>query len=233
MVTGAAGGVGGSVASMLAREGLHIALVGRTAGSLEDTVSAVEAAGSSSRCYAGDLSRDEELVRLGHELASDLPRLDVLVHCAGTYAHGSVESTSVEELDRQYRVNARAPYSLTRALLPSLRAAQGQVVLINSSTGLRARGEVAAYSASKHALTALAGGLRDEVNADDIRVTSLFLGRTATKMQERVHQIEGKPYRPERLIQPDDVAQVVRTVLALPRTAEVTDIRLRPMTKPG
>ena len=64
-----------------------------------------------------------------------------------------------------------------------------------------------------------------------VRVLSVYLGRTASEMQERIHQMEGKPYRPELLLQPDDVASVVINALSLARTAEVTDISIRPMIK--
>ena len=74
--------------------------------------------------------------------------------------------------------------------------------------------------------------LRDEVNEDGVRVLSVFPGRTATPRQERIHAGEGREYRPERLLQPADVASVVVCALELPRTAEVTDISLRPFLKP-
>jgi NADP-dependent 3-hydroxy acid dehydrogenase YdfG len=70
-----------------------------------------------------------------------------------------------------------------------------------------------------------------EMNEKGIRVLSVFLGRTATAMQAAVHAHEGESYRPERLVQPDDVASVVASALLLPRTAEITDISIRPMLK--
>jgi NADP-dependent 3-hydroxy acid dehydrogenase YdfG len=63
-------------------------------------------------------------------------------------------------------------------------------------------------------------------------VTSIYPGRTATPRQATLHALEGRPYRPERLMQPDDVAAMVLGALGLARTAEVTDIRIRPMLKP-
>jgi NADP-dependent 3-hydroxy acid dehydrogenase YdfG len=67
------------------------------------------------------------------------------------------------------------------------------------------------------------------VNRDGIRVLSVFPGRTATPpTQERLHALEGRPYRPESLLQPEDVAAVVVHALCLPRTAEVTEIKIRP-----
>lgn len=233
VVTGAAGGVGRALCGMLATEGAELELVGRTDESLDSVAALMDPSGSPPERYAGDLAKDTDLERLGSDLSRDLDGLDVLIHCAGVYARGPIADTSLDELDRQYRVNVRAAYALTRSLLPELRKARGQVVFVNSSMGVRASGGVAAYAASKHALRAVADALRDEVNADGVRVATIFLGRTASPMQERVHELEGRPYRPGRLIQPEDVAEAVKGLLTLPRTAEATDLHLRPMASPN
>jgi NADP-dependent 3-hydroxy acid dehydrogenase YdfG len=125
----------------------------------------------------------------------------------------------------------RAPYLLTQSLLPLLRSRRGQIVFINSSAGHVARGNVGQYAATKHALRALADSLREEVNADGIRVLSVYPGRTATPMQAKLHAVEQKEYRPDDLLQPQDVAAVVANALSLPRSAEVTDIHVRPLRK--
>jgi NADP-dependent 3-hydroxy acid dehydrogenase YdfG len=70
------------------------------------------------------------------------------------------------------------------------------------------------------------------VNEDGVRVLSVFPGRTATPRQERIHRQEGREYVPDRLMQPSDVAGIVTSALAMPRTAEVTDVHLRPFQKP-
>jgi serine protease Do len=69
------------------------------------------------------------------------------------------------------------------------------------------------------------------LNPEGVRVLSIFPGRTASALQERIHEIEGKPYRPEFLLQPEDVAQAVLDVVTLPRSAEFTEVRIRPMRK--
>jgi NADP-dependent 3-hydroxy acid dehydrogenase YdfG len=135
-------------------------------------------------------------------------------------------------LDRQYRINVRAPYMLTQALLPMLKSRRGQIVFINSSAGLNARANVSQYAATKHALKAVADSLREEINAEGLRVLSVYPGRTATPMQADVHTMEGRAYRPDRLMQPEDVAAVVINALSLPSSAEVTDIHVRPLIKP-
>ncbi len=74
--------------------------------------------------------------------------------------------------------------------------------------------------------------LRNRVlEQDGIRVLSVFVGRTATPMQAAVHAVAGRDYQPELLIQPEDVAAVVINSLNLPRTAEVTEISMRPFVK--
>jgi NADP-dependent 3-hydroxy acid dehydrogenase YdfG len=91
---------------------------------------------------------------------------------------------------------------------------------------------VGQYASTKHALKAVADSLRAEVDAEGVRVLSVYPGRTATPMQASVHEREGMAYIPERLMQPEDVAGVVINALCLPRTAEVTDIHIRPFVKP-
>lgn len=143
-----------------------------------------------------------------------------------------MEGARAEDLDVQYATNVRAPYVLTQRLLPLLIAAHGQVVFINSSAGLTAkRPEVGQYAATKHALKAIADSLREEVNPKGVRVLSMYLGRTATPMQEALCRQEGGSYDPEVLLQPGDVASVLVQTLLLPAAAEVTDISIRPMRK--
>jgi len=144
---------------------------------------------------------------------------------------GSHDSADVADLDLQYRTNVRGPYVLTQALLESLRASRGQIVFVNSTVGLEARAGVGQYAATQHAIRAIADALRAEVNVDGVRVLSVYLGRTATARQARIFELEGRRYAPELLIQPDDVAAMVLATLQLPRTAEVTEIRMRPLVK--
>ena len=89
------------------------------------------------------------------------------------------------------------------------------------------------YAATQHALRAIADSLRAEVNPQGVRVLSVFPGRTATPMQARLCELEGKAYSPERLIQPEDIASTVIHALTLPRTAEITEISIRPFVKPA
>lgn len=153
----------------------------------------------------------------------------VLVHSAGMIRLGTVEASHVADLDLLYRVNVRAPYLLTQALLPALKRARGQVVFVNSGAGLHAGAEWSAYAASKFALKALADALRQEVTGDGVRVTTVYPGRTATPMQQQVMAHEERAYHPERFVRPVDVAAQVAAVLSVPAPSMVSDLQIRPM----
>jgi NADP-dependent 3-hydroxy acid dehydrogenase YdfG len=182
-------------------------------------------------CYQVDLTADKEVRKIADLIQQDVGHLDMLIHSAGVISFGPLESAPIEEFDRQYRTNVRAPYALTQALLPLLRTRRGQIVFINSSAGLNASAIVGQYAATKHALKAVADSFRKEVNAEGLRVLSIYPGRTASPMQEAVFRKEGRKYRPELLMQPEDLASVVINALTLPRSAEITDINVRPLVK--
>jgi NAD(P)-dependent dehydrogenase (short-subunit alcohol dehydrogenase family) len=151
---------------------------------------------------------------------------DGLVHAAGVVELGRVADLDATAWQEQVAVNLVAPALLTRAVLPQLRAAHGTVVFANSGAGLRANPEWSAYAASKFGLRALADALRAE--EPDLRVTSVFPGRTATAMQEEVHRQEGKEYDAGRWIRPETVADVILGALDLPRDAQLPEVAIRP-----
>lgn len=227
VVTGGSGGIGGAIAMALAAEGAALALVGRNLPRIEAIAANARIKAARVASYQTDLTIDENIQELKAALERDFGSVDLLIHAAGVISTGSIESAPVEDLDWHYRINVRAPYCLTQALLPMLKARQGQIVFLNSLVGLNGKAGSSHYSASKHALKALADSLRDEVNPYGLRVLSVFLGRTASPMQAEIHRIECKAYHPELLLQPEDVANVVLNALALSRTAEVTDISIR------
>jgi len=232
MVTGASSGVGRAIAVALLGAGMDVCLVGRDRAALEATVRRAKPQGAASLILEADISRDRDLEALASTFERELDRLDVLVHSAGAILRGAVAAQSMSDFDHQHNVNVRGPYRLTQLMLPWLQRRGGDIVFVNSSLGLRSVAGAAQYAATKHALRAVADAVRDEVNERNIRVLTMFLGQTATPMQERLYALEAKPYRPEKLLQPDDVASMVMHALALPRTAEVTEIAIRPTAKP-
>lgn len=219
LLTGAGSGIGREVARRLAARGDELWLVVRSA----ERASAIEDEyGAGAHVLVADLADPAALTGvLGWP-----EELDGVVHAAGVVELGPVAELSVDDWQAQLTVNLVAPAVLTRVLLPALRAARGTVVFVNSGSGLRAAPDWSAYAASKHGLRALADSLRAEEPA--LRVTSVFPGRTATPMQEKVHAHERAEYDAERWIQAGTVADVVLSALDLPRDAQMPEVVVRP-----
>jgi NADP-dependent 3-hydroxy acid dehydrogenase YdfG len=232
LVAGGSQGIGRAIALALAARGHEVWVAARRKEPLATVVQEIQAAGGTALARSVDLVDDVAREALVDEISDHERGLDVLVHASGVIFRGDVTEAALEDFDHQYAANVRAPYALTQALLPSLIRARGQVIFVNSSAGLAPSANASQYGATMHALRAVATVLRDEVNAAGVRVTSIFPGRTATPRQKQIHEWEGKEYRPERLLQPEDVAAIVVAALELPRTAEVTDIAIRSMAKP-
>lgn len=223
LITGAGSGIGAVLARRLRERGDDVVLLARDAGRARQLAESLPGAS----VLVGDLAQPG---RLSWALSKQhLPdRIDSLVHVAGVVDLGDVSELPATLWEQQLAVNLVAPAELTRLLLPVLRVSQGHVVFVNSGAGLRANAGWSAYAASKHGLRALADALRAEEAPHGVRVTSIYPGRTATPMQERVHQQEGRDYEAERFITPDSVATTILTALDLPRDAEITDLTVRP-----
>ena len=199
----------------LAEAGADLIVAGRDRGRLTD----VAARAGGARAVAGDLTRPEH----AEELAAAAGGVNILVHSAGLYERSDDADVFKAQLD----ANLVAPYRLTQLLVDGLE----DIVFINSSQGLSASPGVAQFAASQHGLRGFADALRGEVNSRGIRVLTVHVGRTATSRQEKIFAMEGRTYTPERLMQPADVGLVVLAALALPRTAEMTSVSLRPAMK--
>jgi NADP-dependent 3-hydroxy acid dehydrogenase YdfG len=223
LITGAGAGIGAAIAQVLSARGDELFLVARN----DERVVDLRERYPGCRTLVADLSDPSGLE--GALSRQDLPTgLDSLVHVAGVVDLGRVGELGAEVWRRTMDVNLLAPAELTRLCLPALRASRGHVVLVNSGAGLHANPGWSAYAASKHALRALADSLRAEEKQAGVRVTSVYPGRTATGMQEKVHGQEGKEYDPSAWIAPESVATAVLTALDLPRDAEMTDVTVTP-----
>lgn len=211
VVTGATGGMGAEIIKDLARDHRVYAL-GRRAGELPEAENIVP--------VEIDLLSLLDGAALPTELAS-LERVDVLVHAAARADKRSVESARPEDWRAQMDLNVHVPAELTRLLLPALRAAEGLAVFINSGAGIHSYGDNVIYAATKHALYALADGLR--LGELGIRVSTVAPGPTDTPMLKGLQD-----YNPEHVIAPVEVAKAIRATVDAGPTTQLTEIRVRP-----
>ena len=223
LITGAGSGIGAAVARVLHARGEDLFLVARSeerAGWFAETY-------PGAHTFVADLADPAGLER--SLAAADLPdSLDSVLHVAGAVDLAPVADLPAAQLREQLDVNLVSPAVLTRACLPALRRARGLVLFVNSGAGLAANPTWSAYAASKFGLRALADALRGEEKEHGVRVTTVFPGRTATPMQEKVHRQEGRDYDGSAWIDPETVASTILHVLDLPRDATISDVSVQP-----
>ncbi len=216
MITGAAGGLGSALADALAPT--HTLLLSGRPSARLDAVA--ERLGAST--WPLDLADPDSMA----VAVEPIVELDVLIHNAGVAYPGRVSETSVDEWRATMAVNLIGAVALTLELLPALRRAGGQVVFINSGSGINASPGLASYSASKFALRSFADSLR--ADEPSLRVTSVHPGRIATAMQEDLIAYEGRDYHPDQFLSPETVARVTAEAINAPRDAHVHEVIVRP-----
>jgi short-subunit dehydrogenase len=216
VVTGATSGIGAATARLLADRGDDLVLVVRDREKAE-------------AAFPGSVILETDLQNL--ELIHDLglpDRIDGVVHAAGVVDVALLDDTEPESLVRTIEVNLTAPVLLTQVLLEPVRRARGTHVFVNSGSGLRANAQWASYNASKFGLRGFADALRLEEAEHGVRVSTIYPGRTATPMQERVHEQEGAAYDADDWIRPETVATEIVRVLDLGPDATIPDLVIRP-----
>lgn len=223
LITGAGSGIGAHLARSLHQRGDALVLLARSAERAADLAAAFPGASTIVLDLAEPASLDTALSD-----GSLPPVLDSLIHVAGVVDLAPVAGLDHEIWQRHLDVNLVSPALLTRAALPALRSARGTVVFVNSGAGLAAHPTWAAYAASKFGLRALADSLRGEEQQRGVRVSTVYPGRTATAMQEKVHAQEGNAYDPADWIDPATVAATIEQLIDLPRDATISDVTVRP-----
>jgi short-subunit dehydrogenase len=168
LLTGATGGIGHAIARAVAARGGQLILTGRRVEALDALAAELGA-----RALAVDLSDRVQVDRL----IDDAGAVDLLIANAALPASGGIETFTVEELDRALEVNLRAPIVLARALLPAMLARRnGHLLFMSSLSGKSATTGSAVYSATKFGLRGFAAGLRADLHASGVGVSTVFPG---------------------------------------------------------
>lgn len=213
IVTGAGKGIGKETALALAKEGVHVGLLSRTESDLQAVKKEVEALGvkaSYALCDVADLSSVEKAVAA---VKQELGSADILINNAGIAKFGHFLELSPDEWKEMIDVNLLGVYYVTRAVLPQLlEKKSGDIINISSTAGERGGPVTSAYSASKFGLLGLTESLAMEVRKENIRVTALTPSTVATDLAYRQNLTDGDP---EKVLQPEDLAQFIVAQLKL------------------
>jgi len=217
LITGAGGGIGRAIALRLAADGLKLILVGRTESKLLETKSLIPDA--QAIVVTGDLL-DPAFPKACIEAAlMAFGQIDILINNAGLAQSQPFESITAEEYDRIMNTNVKAPFLLTQAALPCLRASDyATIINIASVTAHKGYPLQSVYSASKHALIGLSKSLANEVYKEGIRVHVISPGGVFTDMV----RIARPDLSEEGMILPEDIAEIAAFFLEH-RTNSVID----------
>ena len=219
LVVGATGGIGRAVA--VALSATHsVWLAGRDEAAIDELARTLPQA----HPWTVDLSDTRAL----SDPPPQLSDLSLLVHCAGSFAVGSISETPLEVWQRVFAINLFGVVELTRSVLPFLRATRGRIIVVNSTAISGSPANRAAYASSKEALRAFATALHQEELDNGIRVTSVYPGRVDTKGQRVVRDAEGGPYEADRYLSAASVAAAILWVISAPPDTHITEFEVKP-----
>nr|WP_255495364.1 SDR family NAD(P)-dependent oxidoreductase [Nocardia sp. GTS18] len=239
VVTGASSGIGAAVALRLGVAGCRVVATGRDAARLDGTVAAIRAEGGAATAVCLDLTAAAEIEAFAAGFGESHGAVGALVLCAGDADIATVEELSPAGLAAMVDVNLIGAHRLIHALLPAMiERRRGDIVVVSSENVTRFKPMMAAYTASKCALEALAVTMQKELEGTGVRTSIVRPGSTRTAM--------GSTWAPAELgalfglwgrwglarhsgrMDPDHVAQVVEFVLGAPREMNVACVEVQP-----
>jgi 3-oxoacyl-[acyl-carrier protein] reductase len=215
LVTGASRGIGRASALALAAAGAQLLVhYGASAKEAVAVVEEIRAAGGKAESVGADLGAPDgphQLARRVREIVGD--RLDILVANAGVAKAATIEDTTVEDFDRLFAVNVRAPYFLVQQLLPVLREGSS-VVLLSSLAAGSAVGTLSAYAATKGAIDTLTRHFAAALGERGVRVNAVAPGVVPTDMSSFAKTEDGRAFTLgmqalKRMATPEDIAAAV------------------------
>jgi 3-oxoacyl-[acyl-carrier protein] reductase len=223
LVTGAGRGIGRAISIALAREGVAVTGVSRTAAELDTLVEEIEALGGRGLAFAGDVRSASAATAAVAAAVDRFGGLEILVNNAGVGAFANVADTSDEDWERILATNVTAAFRLTRAALPHLVRQGGHVFMISSLAGRNPIAGMAAYCASKAALDHFAACLMLEIRQRGVKVTTIAPGSVDT-------QFEGAPGASDTswMLTPEDLARTVVDLLHTRDGAHLSRLEMRP-----
>lgn len=213
LITGGGRGIGRATAIALAKEGVHIGLIGRTAANLEKAAEELKAFGVKVSIAAADVKDLSAVERAVQSVKEELGQIDILINNAGIGGFAGFLEQSPEEWENIIQVNLMGVYNVTRAVLPEMiERKAGDIINISSTAGQRGAAGTSAYSASKFAVLGLTESLMQEVRKHNIRVSALTPSTVATDLAIDSKLTDGNP---ERVMQPEDLAEYMVAQLKL------------------
>ncbi len=218
IITGGSRGLGKATALAFAKEGIDVAITGRNEEALKNTVAEIEALGGKAIYSVFDVGQYEAVKSSIKAIIDELGTVDILVNNAGIAAVGAFNDMEVSLWSEIIQTNVMGMYYVTKEVLPHLLSKnEGDIINVSSTAGLNGNANISAYSASKFAVIGMSESLMKEVRKNNIRVNTLTPSTIESDMTIELG-IADKGSQ-DRVLQPEDFAELILAGLKLPRRA--------------
>lgn len=215
LVTGAGKGIGRAIAIALAKEGVHVGLLARNSSQLQGVANEIQGLGVKTSVVTADVANINAVDVAAAQIKKNLGPIDILINNAGTGTFGKFLELEPAEWENIIKVNLFGVYYMTRAVLPDMIERQtGDIINISSTAGQKGAAVTSAYSASKFGVMGLTESLMQEVRKHNIRVSALTPSTVATELAIANKLTDGNP---EKVMQPEDLAELIIAQLKLNR----------------
>ncbi len=225
LLTGATGGLGRCLAENLIKAGYRLFITGRQADALAQlatTLDALPGCTDQTQWLATDLTTPQAVEQLATTALQRSGTIDILINNAGIFPVGPFLNLSMDEYDRCFNINVRAPIQLSRLLLPAMVEQKwGRLVHIGSSSAYAGFKNTALYCATKHALLGFSRSLHDELREQNVRSIALSPGSLQTEMGR---QVPGQDF--STFIDPQEVANYLIFLLSFTGNMISEEVRL-------
>lgn len=223
-ITGGSKGIGKALAEKFLNSKNQIIICSRNESELSATAKELNEKVDVVKYFAADLSKKSEVIKFADWVLNHFDSVDILINNAGLFVPGSIYDEPEENLDKMININLFSAYHLTRALLPPMmKKKSGHIFNMSSIAALSAYANGGSYSISKYAMMGFSKNLREEMKPFNIKVTTVYPGAVYTSSWS------GTGVLPSRIMEVNDIADMIYAASLLSPQACVEDIVVRPL----
>lgn len=224
LLTGASGGIGESLALELAKTGCNLFLTGRDEEKLKLLKNEILEIKQDVRVFykSCDLEREDDLKFLISSIREAIKTVDILVNCAGIFIVKPLCETTVDDYEKCFNVNVKAPFFLSKVFSKDMMKKKwGRIINIGSSSSYSGYKETSLYCASKHALLGISRSLYDELKDYNIKTFCFSPGSVKTRMGKKVKNQDFSTF-----IEPEELSKYITLTISFDSDMITEEIKI-------
>ncbi|MEP7234907.1 MAG: SDR family oxidoreductase [Ignavibacteriota bacterium] len=226
-ITGASKGIGLACAKLLAANGYSVVMSARNRTELLKVTTEIRLSGADARAVQCDVTSEDDVEWAMKSIVKAFGQgPDILINNAGISPYHNIEEMTTETFDKVIATNLTGNFLCAKAVIPDMiRRGSGTIIQMLSIASTKAFPGGTAYGASKFGALGMTNSLREEVRGNGIKVVAIMPGATETASWD---ESERKEFH-DRMMQPEDIAQMIAAILQLPQRAMVEEMVIRPI----